>query len=100
MQRFACSRCMGTDLAAPCWHARALDTCLKCSFGPMLRERLMTRMLTGISSSDLHALLAEDEATRNYRTGVPCNAKRVTFYRAGMPCSAMRVICTRGCALW
>jgi hypothetical protein len=31
----------------------------------------MSRMLTGNSDADLHALLAEDEATRNYRAGDP-----------------------------
>lgn len=35
----------------------------------MLRERLMSRMLTGNSDADLHALLAEDEATHTYRAG-------------------------------
>ncbi|KAF5829479.1 hypothetical protein DUNSADRAFT_16042 [Dunaliella salina] len=39
-------------------------------FGPILRERLMSRMLTGNSDSDLQALLAEDEATRTYRAGL------------------------------
>eukprot|EP00983_Pelagomonas_calceolata_P060630 1146468-Pelagomonas_calceolata.AAC.3 len=39
-------------------------------FGPILRERLMSRMLTGNSDSDLQTLLAEDEATRTYRAGM------------------------------
>ncbi len=58
----------------------------------------MTRMLTGVSTSDLHALLAEDEATRNFRAGVPHAAPRVCCLRAQVPVTAEGVPCLLPCS--